>query len=214
MRHEGATVDWVELVLGCVKAGAIVVSSPPEITASALEARFALTGASLVVAGDESKAEIAQMSFAPDVRHLFEGRRRRSSDVVEDEPTEDTSSRDVAFVAWTAGTSGAPKPVAHTHGATYAARVPAAHWLDAGPGDVVWCTAAPGSLQSLSTTVFGAWACGAQVALHGGAFDAVERLELLHRFEVTIVCQTPAEYRALAGRRELPRYRSRHLRRC
>jgi acyl-coenzyme A synthetase/AMP-(fatty) acid ligase len=209
----GATVDWVELVLGCVKVGAIVVPSPPDIAAPALESRFVTTGASLLVATDDSKGEIARMSFAPDFHHLFEGRRRRASDLVDDQPTEDTSARDIAFIAWTAGTSGPPKPVAHTHGATHAARLAAEHWLGAGPGDVIWCTAEPGSLQTLSTSVFGAWARGAEVAIHDGQFDPVERLELLHRFDVTIVCQTPAEYRALAGRRELGRYRSRRLRR-
>lgn len=208
----GATVDWVELVLGCVKVGAIVVPSPPDLTAPVLESRFVALGASLLVAADQSKAEIARMSFAPDLHHLFEGRRRRSSDVVDEQPTEDTSARDIAFLVWTAGTSGPPKAVAHTHGATFAARCPAEHWLGAGPGDVIWCTAAPESLQALST-LFGAWARGAEVAIHDGRFDPVERLELLHRFDVTIVCQTPAEYRALAGRRELARYRSRRLRR-
>jgi len=209
----GANVDWVECMLGCVKVGAVVVPSPPDLSAAALEARFAASGAALIVAADESKAEIAQMSFAPEVLHLFEGRRRRASDVVADEPTENTSARDVAFVVWTAGTSGSPKPVAHTHGSTYAVRCQAEHWLDAGPGDIVWCTAAPGSLHALTTNMFGAWARGAEVALHDGAFDPLERLELIHRFDATIVCQTPAEYRALAGRRELARYRSRRLRR-
>jgi acyl-coenzyme A synthetase/AMP-(fatty) acid ligase len=208
----GATVDWVELVLGCLKVGAIVVPSPPDLTAPLLESRFVATGASLVVAGDESKAEIARMSFVPDLHHLFEGRRRRSSDVVDEQPTEDTSARDIAFLMWTAGTSGPPKAVAHTHGAIFAARCPAEHWLGVGPGDVVWCTAPPESLQAVST-LFGAWAHGAEVAIHDGRFDPVERLELLHRFDVTVASQTPAEYRALAGRRELARYRSQRLRR-
>lgn len=209
----GATVDWVELVLGCVKAGVIVVPSPRDIAAPALESRFVSTGASLLVATDDSKAEIARMSFAPEVHHLFEGRRRRASDVVDEQPAEDTSARDIAFIAWTAGTTSTAKAVAHTHGATFAARNAAEHWLDAGPGDVVWCTTAAESLQAFATSVFGAWARGAEVAIHDGAFDPVEHLELLHRFDVTIVSQTPAEYRALADRRELGRYRSRRLRR-
>jgi acyl-coenzyme A synthetase/AMP-(fatty) acid ligase len=209
----GATVDWVELVLGCVKAGVIVVPSPRDLAGPALESRFVSTGASLLVATDDSKAEIARMSFAAEVHHLFEGRRRRASDVVDEQPTQDTSARDIAFIAWTAGTTSTPKAVAHTHGSTFAARNAAEHWLDAGPGDVVWCTTTAESLQAFATPVFGAWARGAEVAIHDGAFDPVEHLELLHRFDVTIACQTPAEYRALAGRRELGRFRSRRLRR-
>jgi acyl-coenzyme A synthetase/AMP-(fatty) acid ligase len=209
----GITVDSVEALLGCIKVGAIAVPCPPTLPASALEARVSVSGAALVVAGDEAKGDIAQMSFAPEVVHVFEGRRRRSTDLVEPEPTESTSSNDVAVIAWTAGTSGSPKPVALTHGWTFAARCHAEHWLDAGPGDVVWCTARGSSAQGLAGTLFGPWARGAEVVLQEGAFDPMERLELIHRFQTTILCQTPAEYRALAERRELPRFRSGRLRR-
>ncbi|HSI97253.1 MAG TPA: AMP-binding protein, partial [Gaiellaceae bacterium] len=209
----GATVDWVEAVLGCIKVGAVAVPCSPNLTAAALEARVSVSGASLIVAGSESKGEIAQMSFTPEVHHIFEGRRQRATDAVDDEPTADTPARDIALLVWTSGTGGSAKPVAHTHGWTFAVRCQAEHWLDAGPGDVVWCTAPSGSAQALAGTLFGPWACGAEIVLQDGEFDAMERLELIHRFGATILCQTPAEYRALAERRELPRFRSGRLRR-
>lgn len=209
----GATVDWVEIMLGCIKAGVIAVPCSPQLSAAALETRVSMTGASLIVAGNEAKAEIAQMSFSPEVHHIFEGRRRRATDVVEEQPTTDTSARDIALIAWTAGTTGTPRPVALTHGWTFAVRSQVAEWFDAGPRDVVWCAAPPGSAQALAGTLFGPWARGAEVVLRDGDFDPLERLELIHRFQTTILLQSAAEYRALAERRELPNFRSTHLRR-
>ena len=43
--------------------------------------------------------------------------------------------------------------------------------------------------------------------LHDGPFDAAERLDLLQRLGVTVLCQSPAEYRALAETGRLGRYR-------
>ena len=153
------------------------------------------------------------MSFTPDVHYLDEGGQRRSSDVSDASPTHDTSSRDLAFVLSTPGTTGAAKAVAHTHGSLFATRVAAEHWLDAGRGDAVWCTAPPDSSQAVWSALVGPWSRGAEVVLHQGDFDPLERLDLLYRLGPTILCQSPAEYRALAELRELERFRSPRLRR-
>ena len=63
------------------------------------------------------------------------------------------------------------------------------------------------------STVVGPWSRGAEVVLHQGEFDAAERLDLLFRLGPSILCQSPAEYRALAEHRELERFRSPRLRR-
>lgn len=204
--------DWVDIALGCLKVGAIFAPAPPSIAATALEVRVAITDAALVVAGEESDAAIAQMSFTPEVHHVKSGRLRRSTDVPPDEPTADTHARDTALLVWTSGTEGDPKPVAHTHGSLFAARVAAEHWLDAGPGDVVWCTAGPGSWLALPVLA-GAWTRGAVVVLHEGDFDPVERLDLIRRIGPSVLCQSPREYRALAELRQLERYRPPRLRR-
>jgi acetyl-CoA synthetase/medium-chain acyl-CoA synthetase len=205
--------SWLEVMLGCIKAGVVVVPCHPGSPASALEARVATTGASLIVADRVSDGAIAQMSFAPDVQLVEEAGSARSGEA--EAPTHDTSSRDVAFVLWSSEAGGEPRAVAHTHGAAYASRVQAEHWLDAGPGDAVWCTADTGSAQAVWSGLLGPWSRGAEIIHHTGEFDALEQLDLIHRLGVTVLCQTPAEYRALADLkpRELERYRSRTLRR-
>ncbi|MFO7571559.1 MAG: AMP-binding protein [Gaiellaceae bacterium] len=205
--------DWVDIALGCIKVGAVFAPAPPTISSQALESRVAHTEAALVVAGEESEDAIARMSFAPEVHHVRSGRMRRSSDTPDDEPTADTSSRDVAYLTWTAGTEGAPKPVAHTHGSLFAARVGAEYWLQAGTGDLVWCAVGPGSALALSTALAGPWARGAEVVIHEGDFDPAERLDLIRRVGPSVLCQTPAEYRALTELRQLARSRPPRLRR-
>jgi len=85
--------------------------------------------------------------------------------------------------------------------------------LDAGRGDAVWCTAPPESPHAVWSALVGPWSRGAEVVLHQGDFDPLERLDLLYRLGPTILCQSPAEYRALAELRELERFRSPRLRR-
>ena len=62
-------------------------------------------------------------------------------------------------------------------------------------------------------TVVGPWSRGAEVVLHEGEFDVEERLDLLFRLGPSILCQSPAEYAALAVHPKLERFRSPRLRR-
>ncbi len=207
------TPDWLEIMLGSLKIGAVAVPCSPELPAEALEVRTTIASASLIVAARASETEIGRTAISAEVHYLDEGRRRRASDAPTDEPTEDTSAQDVAFVLSTSGTASGPRGVMHTHGATFATRTQAEHWLDAHPGDAVWCTADPGSPQAVWSILVGPWSRGSEIVLHDGVFDPLERLDLIDRLEATILCQTPAEYRALAELPRFARFRPRRLRR-
>ena len=78
----------------------------------------------------------------------------------------------------------------------------AEHWLDARPGDLVWCTAGTGWAKSIWNVLLGPWSRGAEM-LHEGGFDAEERLRLLESLGVTVLCQAPTEYRLMAKQDEL-----------
>ena len=209
----GSSVHWLEIALGAMKLGAVTVPCLPTASSSTLERRVTSTDASLVVAERSAERAIERMSFDPEVVYIQEDVRRKSDDVPKDAPTHDTSSRDLAFVFTSPGASGPPKEVAHTHGSVFAARVQAEHWLDAGRGDVVWCTAEADSPLHAWFTLVGPWSRGAEVVLHQGPFDVQERLEHVYRLGPTILCQSPAEYRAMATHHRLERYRPPHLRR-
>jgi acyl-coenzyme A synthetase/AMP-(fatty) acid ligase len=209
----GSPVDWLEAVLGAWKVGAVVVPCAPAATPSQLERLVSSTDAVLVVAERSLEPTVERMGFSPDV-HLFdEGTKRNSKDVPVDVPSHDSSSRDLAFIVSTSGAGGVRKDVAHTHGSVFATRVQAMHWLDAGRGDAVWCTAEAVSPLTMWNTVVGPWSRGSEVVLQHGPFDADERLDLLFRLGPSILCQSPAEYRALAEHPKLERFRSPRLRR-
>jgi len=101
------TPDWLEIMLGCLKIGAVAVPCSPELPAEALEVRATIASASLIVAARASEAEIGRTAISAEVHYLDEGRRRRASDAPTDEPTEDTTAQDVAFVLSTSGTASA-----------------------------------------------------------------------------------------------------------
>ncbi|MEP7223488.1 MAG: AMP-binding protein, partial [Actinomycetota bacterium] len=92
----GNGLDWLEVILGVMKVGAVTVPCSPTLTAAGLEVRVSSAEATLVVAEHSCQAAIEQMSFTPGVHYIDDGRQRRSSDVPEDSPTHDTSSRDLA----------------------------------------------------------------------------------------------------------------------
>ena len=205
---------WIEVMLAGIKVGAVTVPCPPTLSSAALDIRIASTGAKLVVAERSSGLDLVESEGRPAVLY--------SEDVDSlppqhswDEPSADTSSRDLAFVLSTSGTAFGPHGVAHTHGAAYAARAQAEHWLDASAHDVVWCTSDTGSALSVWNVLLGPWSQGAEIVIHDGAFSAEERLDLIRRLDVTILCQSPAEYRALAeqGQAVLERHRAPLLRR-
>ena len=202
----GPNPDWVEIMLAGLKVGAVTVPSNERLSSSALDIRIAASGAKVVVASRRAQAALAGCSNAPTVLSLATAH-REAARLPTEAPTHDTAARDPAFIVSTTGRTNGPRGVLHTHASTFAARVPAEHWLDAGFGDVVWCTAPADSPHALWSTLFGPWARGASVVLHDGEFDPVERLDLLQRFGVTVLCQTPAEYRALAETGLLARYR-------
>ncbi|HWQ24402.1 MAG TPA: AMP-binding protein [Gaiellaceae bacterium] len=208
----GRCPDWLEVVLAAIKVGAVSVSCPETLPADAVDARLARADPRLVVAGDAAEDALAQAAARPPILRV-EDVRGLAYAKPEPSPAHDTAARDLAFVLFTPGTAGEPKAVAHTHGAVFAARVPAEHWLDAGPRDLVWSTEETGAPSAVWNLLLGPWSRGAVSVLHDGPFDPLERLDLIRRLGVTILCQTPAEYRALAESGQLARYRPARLRR-
>ena len=79
----------------------------------------------------------------------------------------------------------------------------AAHWLAAQAGELVWCTAASGWSKSARNVFIAPWLSGASALLHDARFDPAERLELLARERVHVLCMAPTEYRVIAKRATL-----------
>jgi acyl-coenzyme A synthetase/AMP-(fatty) acid ligase len=116
------------------------------------------------------------------------------ANLAEDEP---------ALITFTSGTAGEPKAVVHGQRYLYGQRLQAEEWLGAREGELVWCTAASGWSKSARNVFIAPWLMGAPALLHDARFDPHERLDVIERERVGVLCMAPTEYRVIAKRARL-----------
>ena len=118
-------------------------------------------------------------------------------------PPAELGPEDPCLITFTSGTSGEPKAVLHGQRYLTGQQLQAEHWLAPEPGDLVWCTAASGWSKSARNAFIAPWLRGAAALLHDARFDPHERLELVARERVDVLCMAPTEYRVIAKRATL-----------
>jgi acyl-coenzyme A synthetase/AMP-(fatty) acid ligase len=209
----GASPEWPEIMLGCIKVGAVAVPCSESLSGAAVEIRIAAVGARVVIAANRDTYADLQPATGPVTFLGADEMRHEARRLPKTAPTADTSSGDPALVVWTGGRTNGPRGATHTHQATFAARLHAEHWLDAGPGDVVWCSAPVSTGQALWSSLFGPWSRGAEVVLNEAPLDPADEIELVRRLRVTTLCRTPGEYAVLAESDRLEWIRTERLRR-
>jgi acyl-coenzyme A synthetase/AMP-(fatty) acid ligase len=197
----GKTPDWHPVMLAGLKAGAVTIPCSELLRAKDLDFRVRHSGARLLLADPRCRDEVEAMAEQCEIVYVGEARLPDP-----DTATADTAADDPAFFLYTSGTTKDPKGVVHTHRYTWAKRAQAERWVDARPGDVVWCTAGTGWAKSIWNALLGPWSCGAAVILHEGGFDPEERFRLLEELAPDVLCQAPTEYRLMAKLDRLSRY--------
>jgi acetyl-CoA synthetase len=120
-----------------------------------------------------------------------------------------THSDDVAFLAYTSGTTGDPKGVVHLHRYPIAYESLVRHWHDYRPGDVVACPAEVGWMLPVACTFLYAFAHGLTVVLYdaeGGRFDPERWFALFAKYRISNFTATPTVYRMLMAAADAARH--------
>ncbi len=198
----GNRPEWVLSMLACFRLGAVVLPCTEQLRAKDLRLRLAVARPRLVVADERNRAELEaalgensdiEVVLVPD-ESLFDAQPAPAAELAPEDP---------CLITFTSGTAGEPKAVLHGQRYLLGQRLQAAHWLGARAGELVWCTAASGWSKSARNVFIAPWLSGAAALLHDARFDPAERLELLARERVNVLCMAPTEYRVIAKRATL-----------
>jgi acyl-coenzyme A synthetase/AMP-(fatty) acid ligase len=188
-------------MVACWRLGAIVLPCNEQLRAKDLALRLAVARPRVVVADERNRAEL-EAAGTGDATVLLVPDDALWRDA-EPAPAVELDGADPAVIIFTSGTSGEPKAVIHAQRYLAGQHVQATHWLAARPGELVWCTAASGWSKSARNVFVAPWIRGAAALLHDERFDPAQRLDLLERERVDVLCMAPTEYRVMAKRTTL-----------
>ena len=205
----GNRPQWVLTMVACFRIGAVALPCNEQLRAKDLRQRLDAARPRLIVADERNAAELTaagagtggdgcEVVLIPDPTLLDH----------EPAPAVDLNLTDPCLITFTSGTTGEAKGVVHGQRYLPGQRLQAESWLDARPGDLVWCTAASGWSKSARNVFIAPWLRGAAALLHDARFDPAQRLEVLAAEQVNVLCMAPTEYRVIAKRAELSPVRS------
>jgi len=218
----GNRPQWVHAMVACWRIGAVALPCTEQLRPLDLAKRIEIAAPRAILADERNGATLRaalergasdaggasgasragdRLPVAPPVltipdERLYDAEPAPPVDLAGDEP---------ALIVFTSGTSGEPKPIRHGARNLPGQMLQAEHWYDARPGELAWCTAASGWSLSARNAFVAPWLCGATALLHDARFDPAERLELIEREAVDVLCMAPTEYRAIAKRTALRR---------
>ena len=195
----GNRPEWVYAMVACFRIGAVALPCTEQLRAADLAMRIERVDPRIVLCDERDVEEVKRSGFdgpvaaVPDER-LFDA---------DPAPAAELAPTDPALITFTSGTAGEPKPVRHGQRYLDGQRVQAEHWFGARPDDLCWCTAASGWSKSARNVFIAPWLREAAALLNDARFDPEQRLEIVERERVTVLCMAPTEYRAVAKRAEL-----------
>ncbi len=194
----GNRPEWVLTMTACFRQGYVVLPCTEQLRPNDLRLRLAVARPELVVCDERNAAVLAAAGWSGATLwcpwdELPPRAAPAPAELAPDDP---------CLITFTSGTAGKPKAVLHGQRYLGGQRLQAERWLDARSGELVWCTAASGWSKSARNAFIAPWLRGAAALLHDARFDPGERLELLERERVAVLCMAPTEYRVIASRAE------------
>ena len=195
----GNRPEWVLTMVACFRIGAVVLPCTEQLRARDLQLRLDVARPAAIVCDARNRGELDAAGPTCPVLTIPDAGLYAAAPAP---PPVELDDEDPCLITFTSGTAGEPKAVVHAQRYLAGQRVQAEHWLDARPGELVWCTAASGWSKSARNVFIAPWIRGAAALLHDARFDPHERLEVLDREPVAVLCMAPTEYRVIAKRAE------------
>ena len=201
--------------IAALKVGLTIIPSSELLRAKDIDYRILHAKAKAVIAFEDYIDEFDEVAHLDGLQLFVIGQAHKPwvplIEVSENEPhTFDnvkTFAEDVAFLAYTSGTTGNPKSAVHTHAWGYAhLRTTATSWLGVRDRDLVWATAAPGWQKWIWSPFLATLGSGATAFVYTGKFEAKTFLTLLEQHQINVLCCTPTEYRLMAKEESLGMY--------
>ncbi|HWK50173.1 MAG TPA: AMP-binding protein [Steroidobacter sp.] len=193
-----------ELMLACMKLGAVTIPATTLLTADDLAERVRLGGVRFWVT-DAELAEKFQDLELPVTRIVVGDRRSGWTSYAELEagaaefrPDGVTRADDPLLLYFTSGTTSKPKLVSHTHVSYPIGALSTMYWLGLRPGDVHMNVSAPGWAKHAWSCFFAPWNAEATVFIANiGRFNALALLQAMTENGVTSMCAPPTVWRML-----------------
>ncbi len=193
-----------ELMLACMKLGAVTIPATTLLTADDLTERMRLGGVRFWI----TDAELAEkfQGLAMQVTRIVVGDRKAGWTSYEDltggsaefRPEGATRADDPLLLYFTSGTTSKPKLVSHTHASYPIGALSTMYWLGLRPGDIHMNVSAPGWAKHAWSCFFAPWNAEATVFIANiGRFNARALLQAMTENGVTSMCAPPTVWRML-----------------
>ncbi|HIJ38132.1 MAG TPA: AMP-binding protein [Rhodospirillaceae bacterium] len=200
----GNIVPLWELMLACIKLGAVMIPATTLLNTEDLKDRFDRGGVKHVVVGQADAAKFEPLpgnygrivvgGAVPGWRNFEEGYQASpafTADAV-------TAATDPLLLYFTSGTTAKPKLVLHSHQSYPVGHLSTMYWIGLQPGDVHLNISSPGWAKHAWSNFFAPWNAGATVFIYTyGRFNAKAMLDVIVNSGVTSLCAPPTVWRML-----------------
>ncbi|HZX03615.1 AMP-binding protein [Kribbella sp.] len=199
----GNQVELWETMLGCIRAGAVMIPATTLLTDADLADRISRGNVRAVVTSGADApryAGIADHCIRVAVGATAEGWTSFADSESYDGPVPevDTAADDPLLLYFTSGTTSQPKLVEHTQVSYPLGHLSTMYWIGLQPGDVHLNVSSPGWAKHSWSNLFAPWNAGATVFLYNYTrFDAAKMLDVLATYGVTTFCAPPTVWRML-----------------
>ena len=199
----GNQVELWELMLGIMKAGAVILPTSTVLATGDLADRVRRGGVDHVIANASEAAKFTQVEG--DYSRICVGEavpgwaHYADADLVTPSKTTVTvASDDASLIYFTSGTTSKPKMVVHTQTSYPVGHLTTMFWIGVRPDDVHLAISSPGWGKHAWSSFFAPWIAEATVFVYNYArFDPRALADQLHRAQVTTFCAPPTVWRML-----------------